>query len=100
MQFVVLCSFLCCISCIHSIQTVRYVLRRLLPFDVSLCVRNYFLSVVGCSVIQVNHVSENPWLRKNCMVRVTVLKFAGAFATTFVMKKYSDHSAFLGNQSI
>ena len=34
------------------------------------------------------------------MVRVTVLKFAGAFPTAFVMKKYSDHLAFLENQSI
>ena len=29
MQFVVLCSFLCCISCTPSIQTIRYVLRCL-----------------------------------------------------------------------
>lgn len=41
MQFVVLWSFLCCISCTPSIQTVRYVLRCLLPFDVSLCDRHY-----------------------------------------------------------
>ena len=42
MQFVVLWSFLCCISCTPSIQTVRYVLGCLLPFDVSLCDRHYF----------------------------------------------------------
>ena len=42
MQFVVLWSFLCCISCTPSIQTARYVLRCLLPFDVALCDRNHF----------------------------------------------------------
>ena len=40
-QFVVLRSFLSCISCTPSIQTVRYVLHRLLLFGVLLCDFNY-----------------------------------------------------------
>ena len=41
---IMLCSLSCYdpFSCTPSIQTVRYVLRCLLPFDVALCDRNHF----------------------------------------------------------